>query len=139
VPIVQTTRFQRVPVTGSIKAYLAPRGRSVGRLAWVPTKLAPYVGAGGGFLWYRFKQDGDFVDFARQTGNIFTSTFESDKWTPSAHAFTGVDYSLSPRVALTGEARYTWGRAPLNRDYFTGFERIDLSGVAATAGLSFRF
>jgi hypothetical protein len=138
-PIEQTTQLQRVPVSLSLKGYLAPRGRSIGRFAWIPNRFSPYAGGGGGMLWHRFRQQGDFVDFNTQNLRVFTSTFESDKWTTQLHAFTGVDVSLSPRTALTAEARYTWARAPLSREYFTGFERIDLSGVAATAGLSFRF
>ena len=40
-------------------------------------------------------------------------------------------------VLLNGEARYTWARGPMGRDY-VGFKRIDLSGLAVTAGLSLR-
>jgi hypothetical protein len=138
--IAQTTTFQRVPITGSLRMYLAPRGRSIGKFAWVPSRISPYIGGGGGFMWYRFRQQGDFLDFATSPTNprIFTSTFESSSWSPEAHAFGGLDYSLSPRVALTTEARYTWARAGLSAD-FTGFQKIDLSGIAATAGLAVRF
>ena len=62
-PIRQSTVFQRVPLTGSIRVYLGNPGRSIGRFAWVPKRYAPYVGAGGGVMWYQFNQDGDFVDF----------------------------------------------------------------------------
>jgi hypothetical protein len=141
VPIEQTTTFRRVPITASMRAYLTPRGRSVGQFAWIPNKLTPYVGGGVGLLWYQFKQDGDFVDFATPGTNkdIFTHTFESQRWTTEAHAFAGVDYSLSPRWALTGEARYTVGRAPLDKDVYTGYNRIDLSGLGVTAGFAVRF
>lgn len=141
VPIEQTTTFRRIPITAGFRAYLASRGRSVGQFAWIPSKVAPYVGAGVGVMWYQFKQDGDFVDFATPgtDKNIFTHTFESQRWTTAAHAFVGMDYSLSPRWALTGEARYTRGRAPLDTDVYTGFQRIDLSGVGVTAGFAVRF
>ena len=33
-PIEQTTEFQRVPLTGSLKAYLVQPGRSIGHFAW---------------------------------------------------------------------------------------------------------
>ena len=47
-PIEQTTVFMRVPLTASLKAYLTSPGRSIGHFAWIPSRYAPYVGAGGG-------------------------------------------------------------------------------------------
>jgi hypothetical protein len=137
-PIEQTTSFQRVPISGSLKMYLAPRGRSIGKFAWVPSRFSPYIGGGGGMYWYRFRQSGDFIDFATADQNVYTATTQSSAWTTEAHAFAGLDYSLSPRLALTAETRYTWGRGPVSSDY-VGFHRIDLSGIAATAGLTVRF
>jgi hypothetical protein len=135
-PIEQSTTLRRVPLTASLKAYLAPRGRSIGRFAWVPSKIAPYVGGGGGAMWYRFQQQGDFVDF--ETNEIFPDELESSGWTPTGHALAGIDVSLGPRFLLTGEGRYTWARASLGND-FVGFDRIDLSGFALTAGVAVRF
>lgn len=136
-PIQQTTSFTRVPVTASVKTYLLPRGRAIGQFAWIPSRFAPYVGAGAGLMWYEFRQSGDFVDF-KNGNSVFTDTFSSSGWTPTAHAFVGGDYSLSPRFAVTTEARYGWARASLGRA-FTGFNRIDLSGFAATVGLTIRY
>ena len=135
-PIEQSTTFRRLPITVSLKGYLQPRGRSVGRLAWIPSRFAPFVGAGAGVMKYRFNQEGDFVDFDTQA--VFYDRFVSTDWTPTAHAFAGVDYSLTPRFALTGETRYTWARGDVGQD-FSGFKPIDLSGVSATAGLTVRF
>lgn len=135
-PIEQTTTFQRVPLSASVKAYLTPRGRAIGHFAWVPTRLAVYVGGGGGAMWYRFRQRGDFIDFA--TNDVFSDQFTSSGWTPEAHAMAGLDFSLSPRFALTTQGRYTWARADMSQD-FQGFHKIDLSGFAVTAGLAVRF
>lgn len=137
-PIQQTTRFQRVPVTASVKAYLTPRGRSIGSFAWIPSDLAPYVGAGGGGMWYRFSQSGEFVDFNTADLEIFNNTLESSGWAPMAQGLVGADLTLTPRLALTGEARYSWAKARLS-DQFVGFDRIDLSGPSATLGLTLRF
>ena len=134
-PIEQTTTFERVPLMGNLRLYLTPTGRNVGRLAWIPNKVVPWVGAGGGTMWYRFRQQGDFVDF--QTSNVFTSDFVSDGWTPALQGMGGVDVSITPLIALRGEGRYVWAKAPLGRD-FSGFNRIDLSGVQGTLGLTFR-
>ena len=135
-PIEQTTSFARVPVTASAKLYLMDRGRSVGRYAWIPSTFAPYIGAGGGAMWYRFRQEGDFINM--DTFEVFTDTFESEGWAPTAVAFAGVDVSLGPRFGVTGEGRYTWGKASMSSD-FDGFEKIDLSGYNASLGFYVRF
>ena len=135
-PIQQTTSLARIPMTLGARLYLAPPGRSVGKFAWIPTKVVPYVGAGGGVMGYRFRQTGDFIDFA--TTDVFPDAFESSGSTMTAHALAGVDYSLSPRLAINGEARYTWAKGRLSKD-FTGFDGIDLSDIGITLGLNVRF
>jgi len=133
--IEQSTSFRRVPVTLGMRAYLTPTGRSIGRYAWVPARLAAYVGAGGGVMHYSFRQGGDFI---APDSAVYGDVLESSGWSPTAHALAGLDYSLSPHLALTGEGRYTWARGDVNTDY-VGFDRIDLGGFAATVGLSVRF
>lgn len=135
-PIAQSTRFVRRPLTLSVKAYFWDRGRRISRFAWVPETWSPYVGAGGGRVWYEFQQDGDFVDF--ETLDIFVDTFRSKGSTPTVHAFAGVDYSLAPRFVVTVEGRYSWAKAEMGRD-FEGFDKIDLAGFQATVGLAARF
>jgi hypothetical protein len=135
-PIEQTTTFHRVPLTGSIKMYLLQPGRSIGHFAWVPARFSPYVGAGGGMMWYRFAQVGDFIDF--NTTKVFPDSFDSSGWTPTVHGIGGLDISLHPRFALTTEARYEWGKGQLSSD-FAGFDRLDLSGFTVTTGISVRY
>lgn len=135
-PITQTTTFQRVPLSVSFKEYLISPGRTIGSLAWVPSRVAPYLGAGVGTMWYRFRQSGDFVDF--NTNSIFGSVLESSDWTAMAQALAGIDFSLSPRYALNAEAAYHWANARLGND-FSGFGRLDLSGLSSTVGLTVRF
>jgi hypothetical protein len=135
-PIEQTTEFQRVPITAAVKAYLLPTGRSIGHFAWVPRRIAPYVGAGGGVMWYRFQQTGDFIDF--DTLKVFSDMFDSSGWAPTVHALGGVEISLASRLAFATEARYEWAKAHLGRD-FSGFQQIDLSGVSFTSGLVIRY
>jgi opacity protein-like surface antigen len=133
--IEQTTTFERVPLTLNARYYLAAPGRSIGKLAWIPTHIVPWVGAGGGTMYYRFIQRGDWVDY--QTFNVFSDDFESDSWAPALQGMGGFDISLSPMLAITTEARYIWARGSLRRD-FNGFNRIDLSGASATFGLTVR-
>jgi opacity protein-like surface antigen len=135
--IMQTTDFKRVPVMVSLRAYLTPQGRSVGRFAWVPSRFAPYVGVGAGGVWYKFHQYGDFVDF-NDNNSVFTSDFNSSKWAPAAQGMLGADFNISPRVAVTGEAKYLWAKGSLDQS-FSGFDNIDLSGLSATLGLTYRY
>jgi hypothetical protein len=135
-PILQTTIFRRVPVTAGLKYHLTAPGRSLGKLAWVPSKWAPYVAAGGGAMYYSYKQDGEFVDFVDLS--IFGESLESKGWAPMGYGAAGIDFSLAPHVGLTTEARYDYARGEMSRD-FQGFNRIDLSGISATVGIYFRF
>lgn len=135
-PIEQTTTFERVPVTGSLKAYLTPPGEAIGELSWVPARYAPFVGAGGGGMWYRFRQSGDFINM--RTFVVSPDELTSTGWSRTAHAFAGVDVSISPRIAVTTEARYTWAETELDEQVFEGFEPIDLSGISASVGIHLR-
>lgn len=135
-PIQQTTSLSRVPLTASLRYYLLPRGRSVGRFAWVPSAVVPYVGGGGGWVYYSFRQVGEFVDY--QTLDIVNDRLHSSGWTPTAQVFAGVDYSLGRRAVLSAEARYDWASATPSRDYL-GYDSIDLSGLQTTLGISWRF
>jgi opacity protein-like surface antigen len=136
-PIEQTTSFRRMPLTVSLKTYITPPGRKVGNIAWIPARYAAYLGAGGGTIWYRFSQRGDFVDIDSPDYEIFTDSFDSSGWTPTGHLLAGIDYSLTPRLALNTEGRYTWAKTDLSGD-FVGFDPIDLSGLSVTLGLSIR-
>lgn len=135
-PIEQTTTLSRVPVTLGLRAYPLARGRQVGTLAWIPARLSPYAGIGGGAIHYTFRQAGDFVDF--RTLDIFRDDLVSAGWTPVAHLAIGFDYSLSAPFAVNFEAKYGYARASPGDD-FVGFDRIDLSGVSTTLGLSLGF
>jgi len=135
-PIRQTTTFQRMPLTVSLKYYLRPPGRAVGRFAWVPAGVAPYVGAGGGLMYSRIHQWGDFVNYADTT--IFNDSYASESWTGTVHAFAGVDVPVGPRFVMSGEVRYAYAKTPLGPD-FSGFGNMDLSGFSVTVGMGVRF
>jgi hypothetical protein len=135
-PINQETRLQTVNLTASAKIALRSRGREVSRLAWVPRDVVPFVGAGGGALYYRLEQAGDFVDF-RDSG-VFASTFRSAAWTPSAHVFGGVDVRVLRRVMITVDGRYRWAAGALSSTW-VDFDPIDLSGFTLSAGMQVVF
>lgn len=135
-PILQSTELKKIPVTGSVKYYLTSRGREISRFAYVPRSFAPYIGSGGGVLWYRFRQVGDFIDF--EDLSIFNDFFISEGWTSTVHVFGGVDIKLSPRFYLAIEASYAWAKSDMG-EYFVDFDPIDLAGLQATAGLQIVF
>jgi len=135
-PIRQTTTFVRAPLVISTKAYLAEPGRSIGHFAWIPARYVTYVGAGAGAMWYRFRQQGDFIDFI--TAQLSGHYFESSGWTPTWQVFAGAEITLHPRFGFTTEARYQGARGRLNGD-FSRFDQIDLSGLTLTTGISVRY
>ena len=135
-PIRQTTTFTQMPITGTLRYYPRKMGETVGSYAWVPTRILPYVGGGGGVIWYKFHQEGDFVDSS--TLDIFSSTFDSNGLAATAHVATGVDIALTWRIIANVEARYSWAHANLSSD-FSNFQPIDLAGMRIIGGLCFRF
>jgi hypothetical protein len=135
-PITQTTGLQEYQVAANLRWSLVPSGRRISRFAWIPRTVTPFVGAGAGAIKYRFEQYGSFVDF--QTFKVFNSTFRSEGWAPSAHAFVGADLRVYRRIYVTGEARYTWSSAPLGED-FVDFDPISLAGVRVGGSLKLVF
>ena len=132
-PINQDTTLKVVHLTAGVRYALANPGIDVSRFAWVPRRVVPYVGAGGGAVYYDFLQRGDFVDF--QDLSVFPDVFQSKGWAPSAHAFGGVDIKLYRALFATMEGRYWYAHAKLGSD-FVGFDPIDLSGFRISAGIN---
>jgi Outer membrane protein beta-barrel domain len=137
-PITQTTQLSELNFSGSVKFAVTPRGRDISSRAWIPAAVTPYVGAGGGVLKYEFLQYGDFIDVDSPAMDIFTDTFRSSGWTPSAHVFGGVDVRVYKRMYLSGEGRYLWSSSTPGLD-FIDFDPIDLAGFKATVGIHYMF
>jgi len=136
-PIEQETRLTQVPVTASFKYFLMDRGRQIGNLSWISTKWAPYIGIGGGGMFYEFEQVGDFVDF--EDYSVFGASFVSEGWSWVGHAFGGLQWAISPQWIVTVEGRYSHSDADLDRPSYVGYEPIDLSGFQGTLGFGVRF
>ncbi|MCC6772075.1 MAG: outer membrane beta-barrel protein, partial [Gemmatimonadaceae bacterium] len=135
-PVLQNTTLNRATVMATGRLLLTSPGRSIGRYAWIPNKVVPYVGGGAGPVWHRLRQTGEFVD--RENLDIFEDEFESKGWSLGAMGLAGADISLSPRFGITAEGRYLWSRATMNGDFST-FNKIDLSGYDTSIGLFVRF
>jgi opacity protein-like surface antigen len=130
-PINQTTRLRQMNLSGGIKFALTPKGRSVSRFAWVPRGITPYVGAGAGIVQYNLEQIGDFVDF--QDDHIFSDSFYSSAWSPSANVFGGVDIQVYRHLYMSFEGKYAHASGRLEQK-FVGFDPIDLSGIRFGGG-----
>jgi hypothetical protein len=135
-PINQTTSLREMNLSGSLKFALTPRGREISSRAWIPAAVTPYVGAGGGVLFSQFLQYGDFIDV--EDFSVFADTFRSNGTSPSAHVFGGVDVRVWKRLYVSGEGRYLWSKATLDRD-FSGFDPIDLAGFKLSGGVHYLF
>jgi hypothetical protein len=135
-PIEQTTALNTTHIMGGVRFALAPRGREVSRLVWVPNRVVPFVGAGAGVVRYQFRQYGDFVDFV--DNSVFAESFRSTGWAPTGHVFGGVDIQIYRGLYGTFQGRYTKASAELSSD-FIDFDPIDLSGFRMSAGINFLF
>ncbi len=136
-PIEQTTQLARVPITASVRYFLADRGRKVGSVAWIPARFVPFVSLGGGVMKYKFQQVGDFVDL--QTLNVFGENLSTTGWAGVVQAGAGAQWSLNQRVNLTGELRYNHANGDGDKPNgdFSGY-KVNLSGVSTLIGLTLR-
>jgi hypothetical protein len=135
-PIEQMTTLEIITGTLGAEYYFLGRGRRVGRLAWVPRRLMPFLGGGIGFSSYQFEQVGDFVD--ESTSSIYGDYLKTNGAGFLWYANAGLDVSLGTHVILSGEARYSWSNAGVKGSY-VGFDSADLDGFQLMGGLGFQF
>jgi hypothetical protein len=102
------------------------------------SSVRPYAGAGGGFVWWRLREEGYFIDFADENLPIVFATYQGDGVTWELLALAGIDFRLSRQWSFFFEGRYRWADDELNGD-FAGFGTIDLSGVQFAGGFSYNF
>ena len=137
-PIVQETNYAQLPLTAGLKFLLIPRGKHVGQYAWLPSRVVPYLSAGAGIEWYRFRQAGDFIDFSYEDLPIYTDEVESNGWTPVGYLGGGVDINVHTHTYVTFDLRYTWARPELDLS-FARYDPVELSGLRASVGLQWHF
>lgn len=137
-PIVQDTNFTQVPITAGLKFRLIPRGRQIGQYAWVPNRVVPYLSAGAGIQWSRFKQSGDFIDFGYEDLPIYTDEVKSTGWSPVGYLGGGMDINIHKHTYVILDLRYSWAKPELDM-YVVGYDPVDLSGFRAAAGLQWYF
>lgn len=142
VEIEQDNEFQTVSATFGGRYYLSDRGRRIGRFAWVPSAVAPFVGAGVGMTWYELEQIGDFVDqgdsACPDACPIYTDVLRTDGTGAAVYAGLGADISLGKQFYLTAEGRYSLANGGVSGQY-AAYDDIDLSGLQLLAGISLRW
>ena len=135
-PITQENGLSQLPATIGVKYYPVPRGRALGRFAWVPRTLTPFFSGSIGLVSYDFEQIGEFIDY--ESLDIFYDDFVSEGEAFLARASAGLNISISPQFLFSLEGRYNWADANMDGDYF-GFDPINLDGFQVLGGLAVRF
>ncbi len=146
-PIQNSAHLAQVPLTVGLKAYLLPRGREVGRFAYIPSTVQPYIGLAGGTVYHRYRESGDFINFA--AGNsVYTTNYESSGWSPTAQVLAGSEFGLTRRANLQVEVRYGWATGSLASTFpalapapaadVPAHSDIDLAGLQTTIGIGWR-
>ncbi len=110
-------------------------------LVWQPFEhaaVSPYVGAGGGFLWWRLTESGDFIDFGDPDLAIVNTGFRSTGTTWETVLLAGLEVPLGYRWSFFAEGRWRDADDELG-DSLAGLGTLDLSGVEYTGGFAYRF
>lgn len=132
--VEQETRLRTTSVGATLRIHPFGPGEGTDRPGWIPDRLDPFVGGGGGLLRHRVEQEGEFVDF--QELEIRSGVRRSAGWDPFLHGTTGMNVALTGSVGLVTEVRYRRVDAELDGD-FSG--SLELNGLEATAGAHVRF
>lgn len=100
--------------------------------------LRPYLGAGGGFVWYRLSEEGSFIDFGSPELPVFQAWYGAEDSTFEAIGLAGLDIAIGARWSVIVEGRYRWASRELGQDY-AGFGTLDLSGWEISCGFGVSF
>jgi len=131
--ITQDNTLNQTTLSAGLRWTPTGRGRSISRFAFIPRRLAPYVGGGVSAGYHRFSQTGQFVDYTDLS--IFNDRFTTSGWTFGPYVHGGADVQMWKRLYLTIDGRYSWMHGSLSSD-FQGFDGIDLAGFRWSTGIS---
>ena len=128
------------PLQVSLK--ITPLGRK--------TRLIPFVGGGAGLYFWSTRIYGQMINFSDpwvytdpDLGDIEIYPVESVNGREKGsvigyHAFAGFQIPIGFRATLEAEARYHWASATFD-EWFQGFDKFDLGGLALTVGFNYWF
>ena len=126
-PIFQDLRLHIVPLGASVR--FLPAGRRA--------RVSPYLAAGGGVYFYRYEEQGEFIDFFSEDLDIRTDAFVSEGAAPGFHVAGGLRVGVNHDFSVTGEVRYQHARTRMEDDFSEN--RLDMSGTSVTLGVHIRF
>lgn len=131
--ITQDNSLKQTTLSAGLRWTPTGRGRTISRFAFIPRRLAPYVGGGVSAGHHSFTQTGQFVDYTDLS--IFNDRFATSGWTLGPYVHGGADVQMWKRLYLTMDGRYSWMHGGLSSD-FQGFDGIDLAGFRWSTGIS---
>ena len=126
-PIFQDLRLNIVPLGATVR--FLPAGRRA--------RLSPYVAAGADIFFYKYEEQGEFIDFFSDDLEISSDAFVSEGAAGGFHVAAGLRVPVSHDFSVTGEVRYQQARTRMNDDF--SLNRLELSGTSATVGVHLRF
>jgi opacity protein-like surface antigen len=126
-PIFQDLQLSIVPLGASVR--FLPAGRRA--------RFSPYVAAGADIFFYKYEEQGDFIDFFTDELEVSSDAFISEGAAGGFHVAAGLRVPVSHDFSVTGEVRYQQARTRMNDDFSQN--RLDLSGTSATLGVHLRF
>lgn len=136
-----TTQFYRDPSLSDLghESSLSLTPLKVGVVVYPVGRRAPvvpYLGAGGGLYWWRYREAGQFFNF--DTSEVTSQTYGADGVVAGYFLLAGLDIPVRPYWSFFVEGQWQQLHATLNGD-FAGFGDLDLSGTELSAGFAWRF
>ena len=129
--VLHDSELRTMPLTVGLRAHLARPDAAV----------RPYVGAGAGFYWWRYREFGDFVEFDPvdpANDQVITAAFEASGVTLGFYLQAGFEIAVRPTWSIYVDGRWHQAEDELGDD-FEGFGDIDLSGREVSVGLAWHF
>jgi hypothetical protein len=97
--------------------------------------VVPYLGIGGGFIYYTLEESGSFIDFGDPNLPIVSAWYRADGWTYEGFGLVGFDIPVGFSWSFFVEGRYTVAEDDLGGD-FSGFGELDLGQTQVMAGFA---
>lgn len=125
--ISQDLKLRQIPIAATVR--FVPTGRRA--------SVQPYIGAGIGFINWRYRESGEFVDF---NNDVFRATFEADGTEVGPVILGGVRFPVADALLMGAEFR--WHSAEGDTGGIDkGFlgDKIDLGGWSTNFAIHFKF
>jgi hypothetical protein len=123
----------------TLKLHIVPVGMTVRFIAGGHhSRIRPYIGIGGGLIYWEYEEFGDFIDFDDPAMEVIPDAFVSDGLTGGGHATAGLRVGLNHDFSLVAEGRYQFASKAEMEEDFRG-NSLDLNGWSATIGVHVQF